>query len=417
MPDNTGLSPDTISKFSKLLDQMDSVLERQIEITEKVLKLEGQIATERMANLTKYFDSYSRALDGVARKQSNLGDGFLILSEKIDKAAKDMKDSASSASNLGFTGGQGGKSGSGGNSGGGSSKGSGSGSSEEEPPKPKGRSYKSKSKVNDTELPDEVSLGVDGDTLEKAMETRQSTLEEVSRLTQSFRDKEKKRDDAVLKDDQARQASLAAYRAKKYQEMGEAQRKLFKDIETLAAMSSDTEVDRQDRLAEHRLSTIKTITDAEIAAQDLINKFTTEINYAGGADYQETVHGQTQSLGYNEAGAAEAQRAEAEDLVKYMQELEEKKNEYIARREREAKLKNNGVLTKQQATAIQKEVAQKFKLDKANLKKLAEEKAKLDAADAATEEREKMRGLTDTMLHGKTTSERFKANRFPLFAF
>lgn len=412
MPDNTGLSPDTISKFSKLLDQMDSVLERQLEITEKVLKLEGQIATERMANLTKYFDSYSRALDGVARKQSNLGDGFLILSEKIDKATKNMQDSVSGAANLSFTGnGQGGnppaKPG-GGKGGGGSTSGGGS-SSGEEPTKPKGRTYNSKAQVNDSDLPDEVSLGVDGDTLEKSMETRRNTLEEVSRLTQSFRDEEKKREDAVLTDDQARLTSLASYRAKKYQEMGEAQRKLFKDIETLAAMSSDTEMDRQDRLAEHRLTTIKTITDAEIAAQDLVNKFTTEINYAGGMDYQEEVFGQQQSLGYNEAGAAEAQRAEAEALVEYMQELEEKKNDYIARRERELRLKNNGVLTKQQATAIQKEVAQKFKLDKENLRKLAAEKTRLDAAEAAADERDKMRSLTDTMMHGKTTTERYKA--------
>lgn len=410
MQANNGLSPDTINNFSKLLDQMEHVLDRQLEITEQVLKLEGRIATERMAGLRQYFDAYSRALDGIARKQSYLGDGFLILSEKIDKAAKTSKEAVGELSNLAFKPGDGHDSSN--NSSGGSNKNGGGSSTpsdaDENTPKKKS-DRKNKADISGKKDLEETELGIDREDIDKAIETRSDTLDAMARLSQSFRDEEKRRDDIVFTDEQSRLASIAAYRAQKYEEMSSMQKRLFEDIETLAAMQSDTERDRQDRLAEHRLTTIKKITSAELEAQELINKFNAEINYASRPDYQEEVFGEQQSLGYNEAGSAAAQRAEAEAMTAYMQELEEKKNAYLAKREREEKLKNNGVLTKERATAIQKEIAQKFKLDKENLKKLAAEKAKLDAAEAAADERERMRSLTDTMMNGKTTTERYKA--------
>lgn len=402
------LSPDTINNFSKLLDQMDDMLKKQLEITEKVLQLEGKIATDRMASMNKYFDAYSSALDGVARKQSNLGDGFLILSEKIDKAAKEFKIASDKSDDFKIKG----KSSGGGGSDGGKptydSKWDGGGGSGPTKPPDKPVHGKLTEKTKDLE---ETDLGPTPDEVRHAVKSRKEALQTIYNLTQTFTEQEGKLGDKVFADEKERQNAILKYRVKKYEELGDAQKKLFEDMEKLEAMRSDTDRDREDRRAEYRLSKLQELTKAELASQDLINKFTTEIAYA--EEGQEVVNGQTQATPVNEAGSMRAQLAEAEDVAKYMQELDEKRLAYIAKQEREAKLKNNGILSKEEATRIQREAASRYKVEKENIKKLAADRAKeqamWDKVDEATEERDNMHNSINNALHGKTTSERFKA--------
>ena len=421
MQGNNGLSPDTITNFSKLLDQMEHVLDRQLEITEQVLKLEGKIATDRMTSMKQYFDSYSRALDGVARKQSRLGDGFLILSERIDKVAKDLNfatsgseggggGQSSSKKGGGSNGSNGGRKNTGSAPNGGNNGGGGNGGNKG-PTRVQVQGFKSaKGNVNDNASDfEEVDLGTDSDSVKSAVETKKKTIEKLDALTSGFRDKESNLEDKLFEDEKARSAALLAYKTKQYEQLGVQQKKLFDNLEKLSAIRSETETDREDRLTEMRLSKLNTVTEAEIQAQSLINRYTSEIDYAMGDNYTEEVHGETVDLGINEAGALRAKQAEAESLSAYVEDLDKKRLEYIAREERKARLKNNGELSAVEATRIQKEAAAKFKRDKEQLKKLAAEKEKYDAALDAKKERAATRDQLNTLTKGETTTERVQA--------
>ena len=395
----SNLSPEALNGFSNMLSQMDHVLERQIEITEKVLKLEQEIATSRMTAMKQYFDAYSKALDGVARKQSDLDDGFLLLSEQVEKATNEFKSAGGGSSG-------GGK---GGSSGGGQtydSKWDGGGGGQ--PPKKSAQPVHGNLNDDAGGL-DEVDTGDSSDKIKEAINKKKELASALFTITSSLREDESNLDDKLFEDEKSRQKNLTDYRVEQYNRMSKAQKKLYEDMATLSAMRVDDDTAKEDRLAEARLSKLQEVTNAEIEAQKLINKYSAEIDYAGGENYTEMVGGESVDLGYNEAGALEAKKAEAEALVEYMQELEANKAAYIARLERDAKLKNGGVLSKEEATRIQQSAALKFKKDKEQLSKLAAEKQKLDAAMGAKEERNKMRSLTSEVFNGETTTERFKA--------
>ena len=67
------------------------------EIIEKVLQGEADIGELRISYLERYFDSYSKNLDLIARKYSSLDETFLILNDRL---AENYKKLSSDITNL-----------------------------------------------------------------------------------------------------------------------------------------------------------------------------------------------------------------------------------------------------------------------------------------------------------------------------
>ena len=88
------LSPEQIKAFSKTVKDLKNLPARQEEIIEKVLAGEIDIGKQRIAYLEEFFDVYSRNLDLIARKQSTLTDGFLILEDIVDKTSDNFQEAA-----------------------------------------------------------------------------------------------------------------------------------------------------------------------------------------------------------------------------------------------------------------------------------------------------------------------------------
>lgn len=82
------LSPEQIQKLAGAISEAKDLTSQQEEIIKRVLEGEIEIGNTRMASLEKYFDSYSRNLDMVARKHSSLNDAFLILDNKLTENYK-----------------------------------------------------------------------------------------------------------------------------------------------------------------------------------------------------------------------------------------------------------------------------------------------------------------------------------------
>lgn len=385
------LSPEQVNQLAKTLSEAKDLTEFQAEIIDQVIKGETDIGKLRIAYLTEYFDLYSRSLDKVARRHSELHDAFLVLNNQISKSTNEYKANTS-GSGPQSTSNNGSSDDSGGN-------GTGSGSNKSK------KDRKVQSSTTD-ETVDEVDLGPTAEAIKKSVEQRKAAMQALSNFTEDLALTEEERENRLQENKKARAQELVKFRIKQYEALAQKQREIEDAMEELNALRHDSERDRADRIAEVRLSRIQEVTKAEIDAQKLINSFTAEIAYASG---ENLIDSEGNDLGYNEAGALAAKQSEAEAVSAYMQELEEKRIAYVAKLEREAKLKNGGVLSKEEATRIQKDAAKKFKLDKENAKKLAAEKAKWDAVNEATKERDDMRSGIDKALHGGTTSERFQA--------
>ena len=91
------LSPEQVKQLANTISEAKNLTGQQEEIIKKVLAGETEIGTVRISLLEKYFDTYSKNLDIVARKHSTLNDSFLILDKKI---ADNYKTLSSNITNL-----------------------------------------------------------------------------------------------------------------------------------------------------------------------------------------------------------------------------------------------------------------------------------------------------------------------------
>lgn len=149
------------------------------------------------------------------------------------------------------------------------------------------------------------------------------------------------------------------------------------------------------RVTDLKLTKLQEATDAELKAQNLLNSIQAEQVYI--------------AENLQEAGEIRAKEAKAAADTKTLQELEEARVKYIAKKELEAKRKNNGVLTAEESAKIQKQAAEKYKLDQKNLESLTKRQAQLDAAKTLSAERSEIRSTTNNLFVAGSFVERKQA--------
>ena len=89
------LSPEQVQKLANTISEAKNLPSQQEEIIGKVLNGEIKIGSTRIAYLEEYFDIYSKKLDLIARKHSNLNDSFLILDQKLANNYKTLSSDIS----------------------------------------------------------------------------------------------------------------------------------------------------------------------------------------------------------------------------------------------------------------------------------------------------------------------------------
>lgn len=88
--DFSKLSPGQLKKLAAVIQEAKGLTSRQAEIIEEVIKGETDIGELRITYLEEYFDVYSKNLDIIARKHSQLNDAFLILERRLVQQRKDI---------------------------------------------------------------------------------------------------------------------------------------------------------------------------------------------------------------------------------------------------------------------------------------------------------------------------------------
>lgn len=89
------LSPEQIQKLARTLSEAKDLTYQQEDIIKQVLAGEAEIGNARIAALEKYFDVYSKKLDLIARKYSELDDTFLIFGQKLNTEYKKLSSEMS----------------------------------------------------------------------------------------------------------------------------------------------------------------------------------------------------------------------------------------------------------------------------------------------------------------------------------
>lgn len=375
------LSPEQVNKLARTINEAKSLTNRQAEIIAQVIKGETDIGEIRISYLRDYFDTYSEILDKIARRQSELSDAFLILDRK---SAENYQPSPS-----------------GNNDGGGS-----------QPPNNNGAANNSgaansgggKAASHDASQSEQLSAAdtssaATAEEIEKAKQLHIKSLKSIDAIAAFYQNNREERENEIKERLEAANNAFEQrrqnLRVEQEEEIADKVKSIHTAILDLENSRHRDEIDKENALTELRLERVQKALKAETDAQNAINALQDEIEFSG-------AHSQ-------EAGELRARESHAKSIAAATQELEEKRLNYIAKKELEAKRKNNGVLSKEDAAKIQKDAAEKFKLDEKNLEKLAAKKTLLDAAHAAKDERKNLRDLTNQALKGETTTERYEA--------
>jgi hypothetical protein len=84
------LSPEQVQKLAKTISEAKDLTSQQEETIQRVLAGEIELGNTRIASLERYFDTYSKNLDRIARKYSSLDDAFLVLGQKLNSEYKSL---------------------------------------------------------------------------------------------------------------------------------------------------------------------------------------------------------------------------------------------------------------------------------------------------------------------------------------
>ena len=275
------LSPEQIKQLAGVISDAKSLTSQQADIIERVLTGETDIGKLRIANLREYFDIYSRNLDLIARKHSELNDALLVLDKQLNEnykkavsndhpkaKQKDNKPVVKETENI-----QKDKSAK-------SEKDSNSGSGNNPPPtNPPAQKTPGKGKdhKNFNTTPDE-----DRNKLNSFDET--DLQQRAEQLARFFQKTESERRDIIISEqayikvieDRKKEASIR--RLKEHLNNVE---KLEESIMDLEILRHQNEKDAQEQLAGIRISRLQESIKVENEAQTLINKISTELAYIG----------------------------------------------------------------------------------------------------------------------------------------
>lgn len=352
MADDFGkLSQEQIQKLAGVISGAKELTSRQAEIIEQVLAGETDIGKLRISYLQSYFDIYSRNLDLIARKHSQLNDSFLILEKKATESYKAAEGEQSKKSD------------------------------------DLASLEKKHRAVKDTiEEETREKLNSEEEISDNKIEQAKRVSDFINSYSALFYKNEEERENELLKT----KAKNDLYDEQRYIEreqrnsrLASQEKQLEEALRNLHNIRHQEAIDREDQITSVSLARIQEVTKAKTTAQNLMNSIEAEIAYSNRENYTDGFDNDT---GINEAGAIRAQQSAAKGLTKFLQKQDEARANYMAKRELEAKRKNNGILSKEEATRIQKEAAKKFKLDKENIAKLAAEEEKREAGKALKDE-------------------------------
>ena len=358
------LSPEQIQRLANTISEAKNLTGQQEEIIKKVLSGEEDIGKLRISYLEEYFDIYSRNLDLIARKYNKLNDAFLILDRKLTTSYRTLEETSSKSEEYK-------------NSGATTSRRYKKGApaperervSSEEPQKRNNKEISDLGKAI-RDLQNTVkqigfaanNTGANGNQPKKVSNVRSTVSEsqrnELNRTT--IKD--------VLDEVNSKRVQLEAE-----QEISKSDRlsSLLRTAEHIHDSMLDLAIERlqttellEERSTEFRLSKLKEVTDAELAAQSLMNEINTQLEYARSAK------------GANELGGMRAAQVKATEEEKSLQELKQQLDEKRIQLEYEARAQHNGRLLKKDAAAIEKQLSEEFTQRKKKLNELTAERFK-----------------------------------------
>ena len=248
------LTPEAVNKLAKVIAEANSLITRQTEIIDQVIKGETEIGTLRIAFLNDYFDKYSKSLDLVARKQSSLTDTFLILDSKL-RSVQNTQQSILSENILAT-----------------SNSDNSASTTKKKQTKPTRKVKTTEGRQqNDTEL-EEVSLGPDEQEIQRTIDRRSKLEDAIDQLEVSHYKTAKEREADFTKTSKAFTEDVTHFRMKQYEALAHHFKAMADSMAELDALRSQETRARDSRLLEDRVAGIQEITRAELAAQKTIDK-------------------------------------------------------------------------------------------------------------------------------------------------
>lgn len=379
---NDYLSQEGLKQLSKTINEAKGLLDRQLEVVEKVLEYEEKLGKLKIGYLEDYFDIYSKKLKDVTTKQSDLGETFLAYESQLQKfenevnKAKKTKTSSGNISDNDVA--DISKRGSGGSSSGSSSNNvSNMDRGELDPVENKGLTQK--------EIDDAMSRKVKS-------ETRLLEMRKLDRLnTEQFETKmaEKKAE---------WETKLTESRVKRWNDIGAKEEALYNKQLALEALKNENKNDTEDRATVLSLINRDKTTDAQLESQSLINGIKAEAAYLT-SDY---------------AASELTQLALATEDARAIHELQK---QWDAEREElifQAKLKNNGILEEADMKAINEIMVAKMtgeeniqkRIENIKKKKQEEERRKKEREDRAKNKYGKITSLDASSFENYSARER-----------
>lgn len=387
MAQNDFMSQEALKQLSQVLEDVKGLMDRQLEIAEKVLEHEHTIGKTRIGYLKSYFDTYSTKLQQVSTKQSKLGESFLVLQNQLEnfepgtepkkgpKAKKNIRVKMAGVDDLDGR--------SGGSSGGGNGGNYNMDRGNLDPTDNDGPSAKKIKEASDARIAAEKII------LEMRSRDRLNEQEQTRALAKKRADWENQLANMRMKN----QNSIAS----RVSQLQESEMRL----EALRHAARDKEAG-QELIREQALSISvsnrQKVLNAEIDAQESLLKAQASIEYYTNPNNAQEI----EALSNRETAAKYDQK----DAIKKADALEKKK----AQLELIYKRKNNGILRAEDEKAIQKQLAKQFKDTKKNNEAIAKHRANLvtiESEKANAAERDELRaGVGALTAKGASFAER-----------
>lgn len=372
------LSQEDIAKLAKTLSEAKSLMDRELEIVQQVIKHEEELGKIKIG----YLEEFDSLLQKVATKQSKLSESFLVYQNKVDnfEAGRKKRNNKGNSSNSK------------------KSKSSNSGNNDDVDDV-KSRSSKPTNYNMDKRKPKEVSL--DGPST-KDIEEAASAREKAQSIIATMRERDilnvQERERALAANKADWETQLTKMRITRQNKLGEQANRLYTTEMKLQALKHESEEDHQDRILAISLANRQKVFDAETAAQESLLNARAQIEYYTDPKYVEEIT----ALSNRETTA----KYDNADAIKKEEAFQKKR----AQLELLYKRKNNGILDAEAAKEIQKRLAKQFKDTKKNEEVLAKHRTNLLAIESekanAAERAELQGGISALTAKGASFAER-----------
>ncbi len=352
---NANTVPEKFSQFQGSLDKLERLLEKQLEIAEKILKYEIDISNVRIGNLETYTNTYYKFLDSVAHKDSIEPDFMQVLSN-LPKGPLTVEYKGS----------------------------------------PPDNSNKANTKSNNTS---NLNRDLDGEELflgesQEELEDKLNSLAAIKALLDEIAKQSNEDQEDLFINDVRISEEISKLKTASAKKVFEAEKSF---IGTRAALEYAKTQDVEERMLELRLQKRQEIDNTRLEGQETLN-----------ALLAETL---TSEANLDEAGQLRASLDAAKEEDAILKELAKKRIDFITKAELEAKRRNNGILDEEAAAAIQERANAQFSLEEENLEKLRQEHAEQLVKELSELQRKQTAENLDALKNAKTFAEKQEAIR------